>query len=774
MVQITVNHLYNYCRFERTEGEINDKCLRVTALILVVITAVFLQIIHTPPYTQAAAFLLLAILPALSWQRWLHGTLAERLLSAAALVLLLNAILALLLSYLPGAINRPFFLAVYALSAALPLFGSGGKMGQNGRFAFTLRPFILIFALAFLFRLPNIGYSEFQGDEGIIMGRAAAIITGDDGALFLHQKGPIEILEPLSIWQLAGQINETWSRLLFTWGSGLSVLAVMLLCWRWFGKKTGVMAALFFIIVGFSIAFGRIVQYQSFVMLWGILALYHADRYTDEEWAGDLWLTAVFLAGGLLAHYDAILVVPAIFWTLLTHLFRIKQIRWIHWLGAMAAGGFLLSAFYIPFVLNPNFARTAQYLLNGRVGGGGDELLRWGGTAVWQMATLYNSSYFIIGLIIFTSVAIAHLARKREGMATVLYLFAPIFFYLFVVGDPRTHIYTIFPAAVILTAVGINTLAGWVKAHPNLYRAAAILLFIWWAASAWYVHLIFIDHTPERVRNWKENRPAKYWTSWDEPPLYGLFGFPHQAGWRVVGDLVSADELPYASNEERQVTDWYMKYALRTHCQNFNSFMLAEQVQDVVPYDLAWLDGWAARDVVMVDGKVEVVINGRLPATPQTVEATGQQLWLTPQDATPSLPDSIVPLDITLGGGQVRLLGYELDTDHAVPNGWITAVLYWKSIAPFDENYQIFMHLNDGVLQAQHDGAPECNLMPTTHWEPNAIIADPHIVPLPADMPVGSIPLTVGMYNLLTQERLAVDSTDALMVYLDDVEIKEK
>ncbi len=752
----------------------SDKQLRVATLILVGITAVFLQFNQTPPYAQAAAFLLIAILPALSWQRWLRGALVERLLSAAALALLLNAILALLLSYLPGAIHRPLFLAVYALAAVLPLLGAGmDEKGENGRFSHALIPFLLIFALALLFRLPHVGYSEFQGDEGVIMGRAAAIITGDDNALFLHQKGPIEILEPLSVWQLAGQINETWSRMLFTWGSGLSVLAVLLLGWRWFGKKTGVMAALLFVIVGFSIAFGRIVQYQSLVMLWGILALYHATRYTDDEWGGDLWLTAVFLAGGLLAHYDAVLVVPAIMWTLFAHLARTKRIRWTHWLGATAAGGLLLAVFYVPFMLNPNFARTSQYLLKGRVGsGGGDGLLHWGGTAVWHMATLYNSSYFIIGLIVFVIIGIAYLAKKRQGMASVLYFAAPFFFYLFIVGDPRTHIYTIFPAAVVLTAVGIHTLGRWVQPRPYLYRAAIVLLFIWWATSAYYAYAIFIDHTPERVRTWEENRPVGFWTSWDAPPLYGLFGFPHQAGWRVVGDLIADDELPYASNEERQVTDWYMKVAPRTHCQNFNSFMLAEQVQDVVPHDPAALDGWAVQEIVTVNGRVGMVINGRLPATPQTIEAANQQLWLTPQDAVPTVPNHITPLDITLGNGQVRLLGYEIDATHAVPNGQLTAVLYWESIAPFDQNHQVFVHLYDGTsLQAQHDGAPECNLMPTTHWEPNVIIADPHIVPLPADMPIGSIPLYVGMYNLITEERLAVDSTDELMIYLGDVEI---
>ncbi|MCA9923325.1 MAG: hypothetical protein KC421_13180, partial [Anaerolineales bacterium] len=78
-------------------------------------------------------------------------------------------------------------------------------------------------------------------------------------------------------------------------------------------------------------------------------------------------------------------------------------------------------------------------------------------------------------------------------------------------------------------------------------------------------------------------------TTWDAPPQFGLFGFPYQAGWRAVGDLPLA--LPYASNEEEEITNVYMAQANRTHCPDFNTFILTQHVQDEVPYDPAWLDG---------------------------------------------------------------------------------------------------------------------------------------------------------------------------------------
>ncbi|MCZ7668408.1 MAG: hypothetical protein M5U34_15050 [Chloroflexi bacterium] len=53
--------------------------------------------------------------------------------------------------------------------------------------------------------------------------RAAAMITGDEAEIFLHQKGPVEILLPLSLWTLAGSINEFWARLPFCLGQPVGV-----------------------------------------------------------------------------------------------------------------------------------------------------------------------------------------------------------------------------------------------------------------------------------------------------------------------------------------------------------------------------------------------------------------------------------------------------------------------------------------------------------------------------------------------------------------------
>jgi hypothetical protein len=87
-------------------------------------------------------------------------------------------------------------------------------------------------------------------------------------------------------------------------------------------------------------------------------------------------------------------------------------------------------------------------------------------------------------------------------------------------------------------------------------------------------------------------------------------------------------------------------------------------------------------------------------------------------------------------------------------------------------NYQVFAHLYDGqTLWAQHDSAPECAIMPTTRWEPGQVIPDPHLIDLPANMPLGPMPLFVGMYDLLTRDRLPVPDVPNNMVPLAEINV---
>ncbi|MEA3407908.1 MAG: hypothetical protein U9R48_07505 [Chloroflexota bacterium] len=57
--------------------------------------------------------------------------------------------------------------------------------------------------IAAFFRFFNLSYAEFQGDEVAVLHKAAACIQGRQDALFLHKKGPAEILVSTCCMELA-------------------------------------------------------------------------------------------------------------------------------------------------------------------------------------------------------------------------------------------------------------------------------------------------------------------------------------------------------------------------------------------------------------------------------------------------------------------------------------------------------------------------------------------------------------------------------------------
>ena len=122
-----------------------------------------------------------------------------------------------------------------------------------------------LLVLAAAFRVLWLGYSEFQGDEAIVMLKAAAAVQGRRDVLFLHKKGPAEILIPTALLALAGRLPEAWARLPFAL-TGLGGLAVLYLLGREMAsERTGLWATPLMALNGYLVAFSRIVQYQSLV-----------------------------------------------------------------------------------------------------------------------------------------------------------------------------------------------------------------------------------------------------------------------------------------------------------------------------------------------------------------------------------------------------------------------------------------------------------------------------------------------------------------------------
>jgi len=424
------------------------------------------------------------------------------------------------LHYLPGPLTAPLILLLYdglILLLVAVLFLRPGTRVAPSRPSNSLRRVLLPVALllvAAFFRLTYLGYSEFQGDEAQVMLLAAGVLRGQDEILFVHRKGPAEVLLPAAFYALHGTIDELTARLPFALASLAGVLSVYILARRLFPHHplAAPAAAGLLAVNGYLIAFARIVQYQSVVFLMMALAAWCFTRWYRDPYPVLPLLAALFVAVGILAHYEAILVTPFVAW-----LFWVRGRRegwslhrWVRQaLGPCLVFAVVAGAFYTPFVQHPHFTQTVQHITR-RIG---RELLYNNLGGFFLQATFYNSTYYIVFLILGLLALVIHQLRASlhptplamaiqatlaaglvgialfpqalvfrginlaflpfaatlaaliaspgvttELKATFLWFGVPFLVASFLIRKPDTHFYTIFPPGAILVGAALSHL----------------------------------------------------------------------------------------------------------------------------------------------------------------------------------------------------------------------------------------------------------------------------------------------------------------------------
>ncbi len=112
-------------------------------------------------------------------------------------------------------------------------------------------------------------------------------------------------------------------------------------------------------------------------------------------------------------------------------------------------------------------------------------------------------------------------------------------------------------------------------------------------------------------------------------------------------------------------------------------------------------------------------------------------------------------------GGEMKLLGYDLQTAAVLPGGAARLTLYWQSEVAMDRNWSIFLHLVDdqGLIVAQRDRYPGQGALGTTLLHPGQTFADQYVIPVPAATyaPAAAY-FEVGLYDLQDGTRLPLNS----------------
>jgi hypothetical protein len=106
---------------------------------------------------------------------------------------------------------------------------------------------------------------------------------------------------------------------------------------------------------------------------------------------------------------------------------------------------------------------------------------------------------------------------------------------------------------------------------------------------------------------------------------------------------------------------------------------------------------------------------------------------------------------------RISLIGYDLSPVTLEAGQGVSLVLYWQSMAPVRTYYESFAHLvtsTHEIVSGQHQ-QPLWGY-PTSIWQPGDVILDAYGFTVPADAIPGKYQFDVGLFNLVSGERLNI------------------
>jgi len=109
-------------------------------------------------------------------------------------------------------------------------------------------------------------------------------------------------------------------------------------------------------------------------------------------------------------------------------------------------------------------------------------------------------------------------------------------------------------------------------------------------------------------------------------------------------------------------------------------------------------------------------------------------------------------------GDQIRLLGYELETEEPTPGETLSLSLYWQTLKEIDQDYWLLLQIvdEDGEAHLTKDGSPSASRYATDLWKEGDIFSFRHRLYLPPEAPPGRYRLELGIHPFGTWEWLPI------------------
>ncbi|OGC45986.1 hypothetical protein A2V49_01935 [candidate division WWE3 bacterium RBG_19FT_COMBO_34_6] len=466
-------------------------------------------------------------------------------------------------------------------------------------------PLLFIITLSGVLRFFSLGYSDYQGDE-----IKSLFIKEEDmsySEFFLDQrKGPGQFFVTFITKQLDQDYsNEFLHRFPFAIAGFFSVYFFYKLVLIYFNKKIAFYSAFFMMTNGFFVAFSRIVQYQSFTILFMIASLYYFSLsvINKKNIYRNFFVGFILWSFSMLFHYDGVFILPftsyLIFLLIRNNIYKKGnyETKKVLFLSLFISGVFLLS-FYLPFIINIS-KNTLEYW-SGRVSGDVSGKV----ASSMYLFSVYQPIYiihfylmlFILGIFHGLSTFIKRYIirfkkldrfipefnfKPRYFLLFTAWMLLPLIFMEIFIYIPGTHIYTYLIPLFVIISLGINFIEIFLSSFKKFFIPGVIFyfgLFILFLFLYLQSYSIYVDNTSEYP--WEEEK----FLIWNFPrpnPIYhiSIFGFPYYRNWEGIRDaiLTTNNNTYYSSNERVSITRYYIPFEKDTDKAGYYIHILAPQ-----------------------------------------------------------------------------------------------------------------------------------------------------------------------------------------------------
>ena len=420
-------------------------------------------------------------------------------------------------------------------------------------------------------------------------------------------------------------------------------------------------------------------------------------------------------------------------------------------------------------------------------------IMSWTGILpAWYATVIYMA---LMGIFLLS-------AKVSQSLKVILlWLLLPFGLYLFFVIHPGNHYYIFMPPLMLLTAFVLERMLFHLRGTLLL---GSFLLIVLWGLSAYYEHIVFMRTDLEYILTYPKHKHILYPTDSRFPFKRRIgWGFPYRLGWRTIANLYGTGELAgdWYGNDENNSILWYTQGSPRQPC--FPKYFILTEIgyeNPQLPVPLEIIEKYYTHQLTVqvneqprlrlykrtfvVDKKETSPIVHNEPLDNVSFEEKqflakdfqGNPLKAglfqpsNPLDSPHRFkphPNMLAELENIYHDPNtiyfedtVALLGYDIDKTHAKSGGVIFLTLYWKAETAVILPYKVFVHFGDETIFAQADDEPACGHQPTYQWRTGDEIIDRHVIVLPDDIPEGTYPIQVGLYEI--RSGLRMDALDEM------------